>query len=399
MEIFIAIAGAVFGLIIGYLIPKKSKGITGNNAEVELAGAKATITQLEKQISESRQRIDAFEERERAVAEAESKYLQELRPLAQRLQEVQEKVVNAEKSRVDQFTLIQEQIRASQEQNEKLNKNTEALAGALTNNQVRGQWGELTLRRLLEQSGLRVGVDFHEQFKTVNDEGKGIKPDVIINMPDGKFVAVDSKVPFNNFQRAFEIPEIANPTDEKRRKDLLKEHVKDVKKHIDDISAKEYFTGLPSSPEFTILFMPSESLLSVTLEHDATLLEYAFQARVALVSPVSFFSVLKTIAYSWKQSAQEDAVKEIVELGVKLHSSVRIIAEHASNLGSKLNDSVKEYNKLVGSMETTMLKSTRDLNEQQKRILDKGKVIPEIKEIEESGKGFTKPELTSDSDE
>ena len=399
MEIFIAIAGAVFGLIIGYLIPKKSKGITGNNAEVELAGAKATITQLEKQISESRQRIDAYEERERAVAEAESKYLQELRPLAQRLQEVQEKVVNAEKSRVDQFTLIQEQIRASQEQNEKLNKNTEALAGALTNNQVRGQWGELTLRRLLEQSGLRVGVDFHEQFKTVNDEGKGIKPDVIINMPDGKFVAVDSKVPFNNFQRAFEIPEIANPTDEKRRKDFLKEHVKDVKKHIDDISAKEYFTGLPSSPEFTILFMPSESLLSVTLEHDATLLEYAFQARVALVSPVSFFSVLKTIAYSWKQSAQEDAVKEIVELGVKLHSSVRIIAEHASNLGTKLNDSVKEYNKLVGSMETTMLKSTRDLNEQQKRILDKGKVIPEIKEIEESGKGFTKPELTSDSDE
>ncbi|NBQ93344.1 MAG: DNA recombination protein RmuC [Micrococcales bacterium] len=395
MEITIALLALVIGLAIGYFMPKKSGSASSTDQSSQLAAANATNLEIRNQLDDAKKRIEAFEQREREVAQMESVYLQELRPLAAKLKEVQEKVSDVERERIDQFNTIKEQITQSQQQQEKLTRNTEALAGALTNNQVRGKWGELTLRRMLEQSGLRPGTDFFEQFNTVNDAGKAIKPDVIINMPEAKFVAVDSKVPFNNFQRAFEIPEIADGTDEKRRKELLKEHAKDVKKHIDDISAKEYFSGLESSPEFTIMFMPSESLLSVTLEHDPTLLEYAFNQRVALVSPVSFFSVLKTIQYSWKQNAQEEAIIEIVELGVKLHNAVRVIAEHAANLGSKLNDSVKEFNKLVGSMETGLLKSTRDLNEQQKKMLDKGKVIPVINEIEDGTRGFTKPELTA----
>jgi len=395
MEITIALIALAVGLAIGYFIPKKSGSATSPDLNSQLAAANATNLEIRAQLDDAKKRIDAFEQREREVAQMESVYLQELRPLAAKLKEVQEKVTEVERERIDQFNTIKEQITQSQQQQEKLSKNTEALAGALTNNQVRGKWGELTLRRMLEQSGLRPGIDFFEQFNTVNDEGKSIKPDVIILMPEGKSVAVDSKVPFNNFQRAFEIPEIADGADEKRRKDLLKEHAKDVKKHIDDISGKEYFSGLESSPEFTLMFMPSESLLSVTLEYDPTLLEYAFEKRVALVSPVSFFSVVRTIQYTWKQNAQEEAILEIVELGVKLHNAVRVIAEHATNLGSKLNDSVKEFNKLVGSMETGLLKSTRDLNEQQKKMLDKGKMIPKLSEIEDATRTFTKPELTA----
>jgi DNA recombination protein RmuC len=395
MEITIALIALAVGFTIGYFIPKKSGSATSPDLNSQLAAANATNLEVRTQLDDAKKRIEAFEQREREVAQMESVYLQELRPLAAKLKEVQEKVTEVERERIDQFNTIKEQITQSQQQQEKLSKNTEALAGALTNNQVRGKWGELTLRRMLEQSGLRPGIDFFEQFNTVNDEGKSIKPDVIILMPEGKSVAVDSKVPFNNFQRAFEIPEIADGADEKRRKDLLKEHAKDVKKHIDDISGKEYFSGLESSPEFTLMFMPSESLLSVTLEYDPTLLEYAFEKRVALVSPVSFFSVVRTIQYTWKQNAQEEAILEIVELGVKLHNAVRVIAEHATNLGSKLNDSVKEFNKLVGSMETGLLKSTRDLNEQQKKMLDKGKMIPNLSEIEDATRTFTKPELTA----
>lgn len=396
--IFVGLASLILGFILGTVLTKQFGSSKSNSKDAELAAASATITELRTQLADSKTRIENFEQREREAANSESKYLQELRPLQAKLNEMQEKVVNAERERVDQFTQVQEQILESRRQQETLNRNTQALAGALSNNQVRGQWGELTLRRMLEQSGLRVGIDFIEQYQTVNEDGKSIRPDVIIQMPDGKFVAVDAKVPYNNFQRAFEIPEVADATDEKRRKDLLKQHVADVKKKIDDLNSAEYFSGLPSSPEFTILFMPSESLLSVTLEHDPTILEYAFQKRIALVSPVSFFSVLKTVSYTWKQNAQEDAIKEIVDLGVKLHSSVRVLAEHAAKLGGKLNDSVKAYNEFAGSLETNLLKSTRDLNEEQKKILDKGKTIPEITGIEETTRIFTKPELTTDKE-
>jgi len=308
--IFISIISAILGFALGYFVTKRTGSEKNSGSEIELAAAQATITELRAQQADAKARIEGFEQRDRESATAESKYLQELRPL---------------------------------------------------------------------QAKLR----------------KTIKPDVIIQLPDGKFVAVDAKVPYNNFQRAFEIPEVADATDEKRRKDLLKQHVSDVKKKIDDLNSAEYFSGLPSSPEFTILFMPSESLLSVTLEHDPTILEYAFQKRIALVSPVSFFSVLKTVSYTWKQNAQEDAIKEIIDLGVKLHSSVRVIAEHASKLGGKLNDSVKAYNEFAGSLETNLLKSTRDLNEEQKKILDKGKTIPELPGIEDTTRIFTKPELTA----
>ena len=395
---FIGISSAILGFILGTVLTRAFGSSKNTNVQADLAAAQATNTELRGQLADAKTRIENFEQRDRDAANSESKYLQELRPLQAKLQEMQDKVVNAERERVDQFTQVQEQILENRRQQETLTKNTQALAGALSNNQVRGQWGELTLRRMLEQSGLRVGIDFTEQYQTVNEDGKSIRPDVIIQMPDGKFVAVDAKVPYNNFQRAFEIPEVADASDEKRRKDLLKQHVADVKKKIDDLNSAEYFSGLPSSPEFTILFMPSESLLSVTLEHDPTILEYAFQKRIALVSPVSFFSVLKTVSYTWKQNAQEDAIKEIVDLGVKLHSSVRVLAEHASKLGGKLNDSVKAYNEFAGSLETNLLKSTRDLNEEQKKILDKGKTIPELAGIEETTRIFTKPELTADKE-
>ena len=397
MEILIALIGIAIGFAVGYFIfHKDASSPTDQPIEdlaPSLAAAEATVMELRSQLADAKSRIDANDAREKAAAELESKFLQELRPMQQRLQEVQEKVGEVERERIDQFNTIKEQLVASRAQQETLSKNTQALAGALTNNQVRGKWGELTLRRLLEQSGMRTGVDFIEQFNTTNEDGSRIKPDVVILMPDAKSVAVDSKVPFNNFQRAFEIPEISDVTDEKRRKDLLKEHSKDVKKHIDEISKKEYFSGLENSPEFTIMFMPSESLLSVTLEYDPTLLEYAFDRKVALVSPVSFFSVLRTINYGWRQSAQEATIKEVIDLGVRLHKYVRIVAEHALNLGKKLNESVQEYNKFSTSLESSLLTATREVNRRSKSILDQGKVIPQLAELEQGTRGFTKPEL------
>ncbi|MEY4985932.1 MAG: hypothetical protein RLZZ359_818 [Actinomycetota bacterium] len=237
-------------------------------------------------------------------------------------------------------------------------------------------------------------VDFFEQQLSVNNEGKGIKPDCVINYPDGKFVAVDSKVPFDDYQRATAISEVASPEDEKRRKDLMKAHVDAVKKHINDISGKNYFSGLSSSPEFTIMFMPSEGLLAATLDADPSILEYGFSKQVALVSPVSIFSVIRTISYGWRQSAQEETIKEVIDLGVALHKNIRVVAEHAAKLGSQLNGAVSAFNAFSSSLERNLLTSTRKLNDKSKNILDGGKPVPLVAELEESTDTFTKPELT-----
>ena len=390
--------GLVLGAVVGFAIATARKGKSGNS-EVELAGARATIEGLSAQLVQLKAEVDSRAKRDAEALAEENKILQELAPVRDRMAKMQTKIEELEKERIEQFSTIKQQLIESSEQQRTLGENTKALAGALNNKQARGQWGELTLRRLLENSGMLPHVDFFEQQLSVNNEGKGIKPDCVINYPDGKFVAVDSKVPFDDYQRATAINEVASPEDEKKRKDLMKAHVDAVKKHINDISAKNYYSGLPSSPEFTIMFMPSEGLLAATLDADPTILEYGFSKQVALVSPVSIFSVIRTISYGWRQSAQEETIKEIVDLGVTLHKYVRVVSEHASKLGSNLNAAVGSYNAFVSSLERNLLSSTRKLNEKSKNILDGGKVIPALIEVEESADTFTKPELTEGSTE
>ena len=391
--IYLAV-GLILGAAVGFSFAaaRKSKA---SNAEIELAGARATAEGLAAQLNLVKSELDARIKLESQTLAEENRILQELAPVRDRVAKMQSKIEELEKERLEQFSTIKQQLIESQEQQRTLGENTKALAGALNNKQARGQWGELTLRRLLENSGMLPHVDFFEQQLSVNNEGKGIKPDCVINYPDGKFVAVDPKVPFDDYQRATAISEVASPEDEKKRKDLMKAHVDAVKKHINDISSKNYFSGLSSSPEFTIMFMPSEGLLAATLDADPSILEYGFSKQVALVSPVSIFSVIRTISYGWRQSAQEETIKEVIDLGVTLHKNIRVVAEHAAKLGNQLNGAVSAFNSFSSSLERNLLTSTRRLNDKSKNILDGGKPVPPIDEIEESTDTFTKPELTA----
>lgn len=385
--------GVVLGLAVGYGLAAAKKAKAGS-AEIELAAARATSDGLAAQLTQVKTELESRIKLEAQTLAEENRILQELAPVRDRMVKMQSKIEELEKERLEQFSTIKQQLIESQEQQRTLGENTKALAGALNNKQARGQWGELTLRRLLENSGMLPHVDFYEQQLSVNNEGKGIKPDCVINYPDGKFVAVDSKVPFDDYQRATAISEVASPEDEKRRKDLMKAHVDAVKKHINDISGKNYFSGLSSSPEFTIMFMPSEGLLAATLDADPSILEYGFSKQVALVSPVSIFSVIRTISYGWRQSAQEETIKEVIDLGVALHKNIRVVAEHAAKLGSQLNGAVSAFNAFSSSLERNLLTSTRKLNDKSKNILDGGKPVPLVAELEESTDTFTKPELT-----
>lgn len=214
---------------------------------------------------------------------------------------------------------------------------------------------------------------------------------MIIRLPGGKSLAIDSKVPFNSYQAASAISELATGEEALRRKKLLDEHVKAMKSHIDALSTRSYWTGLDASPDFVIAFVPSESLLSAALDLDNTLLEYAFKKNVALASPVSLFSVLKTINYIWRQNADEGSLRTMIALGKELYERIGKVTELADKLGRSIGTTVKDYNAFVSSFERRMLVTARKLNDLDENELSTSE-LPQPKAIESSPDNFTASE-------
>ena len=383
--------GAMLGIAIGYLVAKSRKQLAPD-LSAQLAAAQATETELRVQLTNLQSQI----EQEKLKAQEENKILVQLAPVKQQLEQMQTVVAQLEKERSTQFASISEQLRNAVETDENLRKQTQTLAQALSSNSLRGVWGEAQLRKLVELAGLIKHADFSEQA-TISTEGGSGRADMVINLPGGKSLAIDSKVPFNAYQEASAISELATGEELDRRRRLLEEHVKAMRKHIDDLGTKAYWTGLEASPDFVVCFVPSESLLSAALEQDPAILEYAFKKNVALASPVSLFSVLKTINYIWRQNADESQIRSMIKLGKELYDRVGKVAQVADKLGRSINTTVKDYNSFVSSLETRMLVTARKLND-----LDENELgIEELatpKVIEESASSITAKELESNQD-
>ena len=378
------VLGAALGFAVGWLArpSKQRSGDAGN----ELAAANARVEEL-------RTNLEQFELERKQRVETENEMIRRLEPLRTRLEQMQNAVEKIEQDRIEQYSTLQEQMRQAQAINQKLGDTTKSLASALSDKQIRGSWGEISLRRLLEHAGLLPHVDFYEQYSSENEDGNAIRIDAAVRLPDGKYVAIDAKVPLSNLQRAVDISELGDDSQLQKRKEFLKAHAKDVRSRVDEISKKDYYSGLPDSPEFTVMFIPSESILSLTLEADPELLNYAFEKKVAVVSPVSFFTSMKTIHYSWRQTAAETTIRQLMDAGVKLYKSLRVMAEHASSVGQNLNKSVLAYNNFVSSIERNLLSSMRELDKTSKGALNSGKLIPEIPELSETTTQFVKPEV------
>ena len=381
------IIGIVLGAVFGYQLGKKKAPLQNVDGASRIASLEATEIALREQIRKSDEQIQG----QQLKADQENKILVQLAPVKQQLEQMQTVVAQLEKERSTQFASITEQLRNAVETDENLRKQTQQLAQALSSNSLRGVWGEAQLRKLVELAGLIRHADFSEQA-TISTEGGSGRADMVINLPGGKSLAIDSKVPFNSYQEASAISELATGEELARRKRLIEEHVKAVRKHIDDLGTKAYWTGLASSPDFVVCFVPSESLLSAALEADPAILEYAFKKNVALASPVSLFSVLKTINYIWRQNADESQVRAMIKLGKELYERVGKVAQVADKLGRSLNATVKDYNAFVSSLESRMLVTARKLND-----LDENELgIEELsspKVLEESASSITAKEL------
>ena len=393
MELIYLSLGLVIGAVVGALVAAlrfRSKS-SDSSLAIQLASAEATVTGLNAALLRAEEDRKQRETRERE----ESRLIAELAPVKDRLEQMQISVKALEKERTEQFGTIQEQLKNAIASDDQLRKTTQALSQALSSNSIRGVWGETQLRKLVELAGLIKHADFSEQATFSTDSGSG-RADLIINLPGGKSLAIDSKVPFNSYQEASAISELAEGDDARRRAEFIAAHVKAMKVHIDALSGKEDWTGLNASPDFVIAFVPSESLLSAALDADPALLEYAFKKNVALASPVSLFSVLKTINYIWRQNADEGSVRTMIKLGKELYERIGKIAEHAEKLGRSITSTVKDYNVFISSLESRVLVTARKLNDLDENQLGTDEIISPAP-LESAPDSITASELQKDA--
>jgi len=375
--------GLIVGAVAGYFIGAgRSKAQGSKTFEADFAAANARAEVLQAQVNQ----LEAARLEREAKDARENRLLQELAPVREQLGQMREAVTKMEADRIENLTELRDAIKANLESDELLRKQTQVLSTALSSNSVRGVWGEAQLRRLVELAGLLKHADFDEQATITTG-----RADMIINLPGGKQLAIDSKVPYNSYQEASQISELSEGSEKARRDALIKEHVKAVRKHIDDLATREYWNALNASPDFVVAFIPSESLLAASLEADPSILEYAFAKNVALASPVSLFSVLKTINYIWRQNVDESQVRQMLRLGKELYERVEVIADKADKLGRSILGSVKDYNAFISSFESRFLVTARKLNNLDENELATS-TIDEPKAIEETPKEWTSSE-------
>lgn len=331
----------------------------------------------------------ARDERERR----EQTVLRALAPVQETLATMQQKVDHLERDRQEQYGSLAEQLRRAQESDEALRATTESLAGALRSNGARGVWGETQLRRIVESAGLTRYVDFDTQTSISTDAGAG-RPDMIVRLPGDKALAIDAKVPFDAYLEASAIPVTAVGEEAARRGRLLARHVAAVRGHIDALAKKRYWAGMPSSPEFVVCFIPSESLLAAALAEDPTLLEYAFGRRVALASPVNLWAVLKTVAYTWTQQDVSTEARRLFDLGNELYHRLGSLAGHADDLRRAIERTVDSYNRFAGSLETRVLVSARRFPGIDDTQLE---ALPSPATIDATTRRLTAPELLEEA--
>lgn len=290
-----------------------------------------------------------------------------VKPIRDALQSSQKQIAELEKSRSEAYGSIKSQLEAMQDSQKSLKQETRNLVNALRRPEVRGRWGEITLRRLVELAGMVEHCDFQEQVHTVND-GKIIRPDMIVRMPDRRVLVVDVKTPLDAYLEAVEAD------NDKQRKVGLKRHAKNVRAHIRMLASKTYWDQFEDSPEFVILFIPGDQFLSAALNEEPDLIEYALSKQIILATPTSFVALLKAVAYGWRQLVLADNAKEIRTLAEDLYGRLATFVGHMNRMGRQLASSVEHYNKAVGSLERNVLPGARkfvELGVREKKAMEK----------------------------
>ena len=355
--------GLALGLLAGRLLARRDEQVLLTSFEGLASRALAgTRDEADRELTGQRQAV------ERLVA-----------PLHEQLALVEAQLRGLELERSRAQAALTEQVSGVRRSSELLGRETASLVDALRRPQARGRWGEVQLRRCVEYAGMVDRCDFSEQETLAG----GLRPDLVVRLAGGRSVAVDAKVTLAAYLEAVEC------TDEDEAAARMAAHAKHLRQHVDRLADKAYWSALPDSPEFVVLFLPGEAFLAPALEHDPALLEHAYARRVHLATPTTLVSLLRTVAHGWQQESLTENARAVVTAGQELYARLGTLGTHVDKLGRSLGGAVADFNRTVGSLERTVLPSAR-------RMADLGlaEQPPELpRQVDDLPRQLSAPEL------
>ncbi len=344
MTVFALLAGIAIGVALGYLLARNRLGTVAATATERARAAQDRATILERAAAEK-------------TALAEGQLAQRfdveqlVGPVRETLARVEQQLRESDVARARSHAELAQQVEFTRRGAEQLREQTQSLVTALKRPEARGRWGELQLRRVVELAGMAAHVDFDEQVIVAG----GQRPDMVVRLAGGKNVIVDSKVSLAAYLEA------ASATDEATREARLAAHARHLKAHVDQLASKAYWSALPETPEFVVMFVPGEAFLAPALDYDPGLLEHALGRRVHIATPTTLVSMLRTVQYAWQQQALSENARAVFDIGRELYDRLSGLGRHLERVGKSLTSAVGSYNQAVGTLETRVLVSARKL--------------------------------------